>query len=783
MIVGVFIFIFFVLLFKKNKKVTMNKTKSSMILKGTQTAFLLLISLFAFAISFELWATRNETIDSGIKNSENTLKNISIYYDSAISKADIVLKETISEYKNKRITHGSMDEKVKSIKHLIDLNSQLPEAQKNSLLIASATGEIVLTALDNSKSGFTLTDQGYFEKHKISSFDNLEISSPISESLFNKRLVIVLSRKITNNDGSFGGIAQINIPLDYFQTQIDLLKVNKNFVIGVYDFYGNLIARRPQLNNVEEEPGETHGEKIQKEIEISELLKNTGSKNSIGINSIYKESNIDRLKRDYVYNDVGQFKFIAGESRNEILTLWNFKATLYLSGGLLLLIVSCLYWFGQKVSIKIHQEHGGKFDQITGLSNRVRLIDSFSGELKEHEDGHPCLIVLGLDDFKQMNDALGSVVCDEVLSIIASRLYSVFNNGKGSVIRSGGDNFALFTHVKDTKDAERLARIAQVGVDLDFKLLKGEYVKSPGCSVGIAMAPSDGNKIEILLGNAESALKAAKEHSKGSIRFYNKMMNSGAAERFKIATDLKSALSKKQIELWYQPQYDIKAELIGFEALMRWNHPELGFLAPFKFIDIAEQNGVIRELGAWALKEACVQNKKWQKEYGFKGLIAVNVSSMQLKNLKEFKSHVVSALKYSGLEPKYLELELTESCLMEKAEEIKDLLIEFKKVGIKVAIDDFGTGYSSLNYLKTFPTDKIKIDKSFISDANKSDEAIVKAVVSIAKALGVKTIAEGVETEEQIKMLMGYGCGELQGYFFSKPVPACDASKFLEAKK
>jgi predicted signal transduction protein with EAL and GGDEF domain len=345
----------------------------------------------------------------------------------------------------------------------------------------------------------------------------------------------------------------------------------------------------------------------------------------------------------------------------------------------------------------------------------------------------------------------------------------------------GGDEFLILLNgVKDTADAaiaaERIMRAMNASL-----VLQGHSF-SVGCSIGISLYPEHGMDGETLIKNADAAMYCAKEAGRGNVRFYADQMNAEAMERLAMDKNLRLAVEREEFFLVYQPQMEIESgKITGFEALIRWQHPEMGLVPPDRFISVAENNGLILPIGEWVLRTACAQARRWQ-DAGLPAVpVAVNVSAVQFRQ-ESFCAVVRRVLQETGLPPEYLELELTESVLMSNADVTLSVLQELKGMGMKLAIDDFGTGYSSLSYLSQFPVDKLKIDQSFIRDAveNCGDAAITTAIISMTKSLRLKVIAEGVENEAQLFFLREHRCDEIQGYYFSKPLSAGEATSKLQ---
>ena len=421
------------------------------------------------------------------------------------------------------------------------------------------------------------------------------------------------------------------------------------------------------------------------------------------------------------------------------------------------------------------------YDALTGLPNRTLLKDRLSKALaraRRHQ-GKVALLFLDLDQFKNINDSLGHAVGDLFLQGVAERLKK-WGREQDTVARIGGDEFLLvLTDVKDIPDAAVAAERLMDTMTPSFVVQDRSI--SVGCSLGISIFPDHGADPETLIMHADSAMYCAKDSGRNNFTFFTENMNTQAAERLTLESSLRLALDKNQLFLMYQPQMEIATgRIVGLEALLRWQHPELGLVPPDKFIRIAENSGMILPIGEWVLTTACRQAKKWQVEGLPAVSVAVNVSAVQIRQ-KGFCELVRKILHETGLAPQYLELELTESLLLANADLVLSVVQELAAIGLKLAIDDFGTGYSSFSYLKQFRASKLKIDRSLITEvAVKADDAaITAAIISMAKSLNLKVIAEGVEDEAQMSFLRSHQCDEIQGYYFSKPLTAEDAARKL----
>lgn len=421
------------------------------------------------------------------------------------------------------------------------------------------------------------------------------------------------------------------------------------------------------------------------------------------------------------------------------------------------------------------------YDPLTGLANRSLLLSHLKNYIvqgKRHKT-QIGLIMFDLDRFKDINDSYGHSAGDEVLQQVAERFGSRLREGD-IISRLGGDEFAVIVdNLARPEDAGKLAEEMIGALALEYRLTGGAVIHI-GSSVGIAVFPGNGKDSATLLQNADAALYKAKSEGRGVYRYYTDELTESARKRIECETRLRRAVLNQEFEVYYQPQVHIATgRIVGAEALIRWNDPMRGLVSPLEFIPIAEETGLIGEIGEWVLNETCRQGKIWL-DLGHRLTLAVNLSAHQVRH-QNIPQMVDNALETSGYPASRLELELTESALMQREEETVEMLHTLRARGIRLAIDDFGTGYSSLSYLKRFPIDVLKIDKSFVDDIpfEADDMAIVTAIIAMGQALGFQVLAEGTERIEQIEFLKEKGCTMYQGYFKSRPVPAEEFIKLL----
>jgi diguanylate cyclase (GGDEF)-like protein len=438
----------------------------------------------------------------------------------------------------------------------------------------------------------------------------------------------------------------------------------------------------------------------------------------------------------------------------------------------------------KKAADKIRLLH--YYDSLTGLPNRTfhkELIKRSIEHAKRHKEIF-ALIYIGLDNFQRINDTLGHSIGDLLLKAVADRLTNslrksdyVARSDEGETVnlvsRVGGDEFIVLAHdLNHAQDAAIASRRLLREISAAYDLSGREVFMT--ASIGIALYPDDGTDVDDLLKNAEKAMRHTKSEGKNDYHFYSGSMNTFVLELLMLESDLHKALERDELVLYYQPKVDAATRMVkGVEALIRWKHPDKGLIPPVQFIPLAEASGLIIPIGEFVIRTVCGQIKTWQ-EAGHKQMnIALNVSSRQFDQ-QSLIEIVKEALQDTMISPQCLELEITESIIMRNPEKAIRTLTELKAMGIQIAIDDFGTGYSSLSYLKRLPLDFLKIDQSFVKNlaSDPSDQAIVRATIAMAHSLNLKTIAEGVETEEQLSFLQEHGCDEIQGYLFSQPLPA-----------
>ena len=429
-------------------------------------------------------------------------------------------------------------------------------------------------------------------------------------------------------------------------------------------------------------------------------------------------------------------------------------------------------------------DHLAHHDALTDLPNRLLFSDRLEHALQHQQRAgrQLALMFIDLDGFKKINDTLGHQAGDDLLKQVAQRLLHGARQDD-TIARLGGDEFTIILEDMDKQDY--VPEIAQRILDS----LARPYAVSGrevflGASIGISMYPQDGADVSALMKHADIAMFQAKKDGGNRFQFYLADMTAAANERLALETDLRHALERDEFEVYYQPQVSLETgQIVGLEALLRWHHPQHGMVPPNMFIPVAEGCGLIEPLGEWVMQAACAQNRAWQDATGIKIPVAVNVSGQQIT--ERLVQSATEILEATGLEPRYLELEITESCIMNQATTTIGYLRALRKLGVQLAIDDFGTGYSSMSYLKRLPINTLKVDRSFVRDIpeDTNDTAIVEAILALGHTLNLKIVAEGVETDAQRTFLAEHGCDVMQGYLFSRPLPVNEIGELLSFRK
>lgn len=675
------------------------------------------------------------------------------------------------------------------VKYIFESQNQqtvLDELKSRSLMlpdilftvsIADAQGDIVRST--GSPPLKNIAEQDYFQAQRTA--DILSISSPRRHPETGEWRLL-FSRRLNAPNGSFAGVVTVAVDAAYFVSGYEPAKLGEHGLLGLLGTDGVFRVRRS---------GETIDAGDQ--VDYASLIPEEDSAEVV----MTTLEGVQRYTASRQLFDLPLAVVVGLSVEEQLVNVQQHRQT-YLwraAGGSLLLIfiMALLYRMSRELArsrqraVEEQVEHAKQVeylafhDGLTGLPNRSLFSKLLAQNISTAKRYNRKLAVLflDLDRFKQINDTLGHDAGDDLLKEVANRLRSALRDSD-TVARMGGDEFvAILPELEEENYSSAVARKILSAVAEPFTLAGQEYRVT--VSIGISTFPQDGEDEQTLTKNADIAMYQAKQEGKNNFQFYSDKLNANSLERLALESGLRLALENNQFELHYQAKRDTRSgHVTGMEALLRWNHPELGQVAPLKFLPVAEESGLIIPIGRWVLHTACAQNVAWQAQGLPKLSISVNLTSRQffddnlLRDLKKI-------LKETGMEPGLLELEIAESLLMRDVNKTLGILTQLKDMGVLIAIDDFGTGYSSLTTLKQFPLNTIKIDRSFIRNVAKSpgDKALTEAIIAMGRALSLTVVAQGVETKAQVDFLRKKACDEFQGFYFYKPVPAEEIPELL----
>ncbi|HEY5801584.1 MAG TPA: EAL domain-containing protein, partial [Burkholderiaceae bacterium] len=620
-----------------------------------------------------------------------------------------------------------------------------------------------------------IADREHFQAHAVADTGKLVIGKAVISRMAGK-LAVPLTRRINKPDGSFGGVVSVLMEPARFT------EFYKHAVVGDHDTIVLVgmdgYARVRQVGHTL-----TAGEDFRDSYTVR-AARTMLSANGMGAGKI------DRVMRLYSFRRLQDFPLIAVAGTSEQAALAKFeqrKTRYYWGAG----IVSALIGLFAIALYRAHRRQAGTvaqlmhlahFDTLTGLPNRRLFYESLANTLTQARDNGWVIGVLfiDLDRFKNINDTLGHGIGDELLREFGNRLFHCLRN-RDTIGRLGGDEFTVILVLpKGHQGAVTVANKIRESLRKPFDL-RGHEINVTA-SIGITFFPDDGGDADTLLKYADTAMYRAKDAGRDTYRFFTAAMNAQAMAKLDLEYALRRALDNDEFVLHYQPKIEIATgHIVGAEALLRWNRPDHGLVFPGDFIPLLEETGLIARVGSWVIASACKQIADWQRSGVGAVHVSVNVSAMQFFE-GSLEADIVKAVAANGIDAGLLELELTETSLMSNVEDTIAALRNLKALGIRISIDDFGTGYSSLAYLKRFPIDTIKIDRAFIRDVttDPDDAAIVLAIINMAHSLKLDVIAEGVETEQQLDYLRQHGCDQIQGYYFSRPVPAAMLEQIIE---
>jgi len=679
---------------------------------------------------------------------------------------------------------------VKYIFESRDSDSVLDELRDRALMlpdllftvsVADSEGNIVQST--GPIAGNNIADQDYFQNQRDS--DELSIGQPQRDPETGE-WKLLFSRRLNDNNGDFAGVVMVGVDAGYFVSGYDTAKLGEKGLLGLLGSDGVFRVRRTGDFTTAGDGHEDYNRLVANEDGVS--ASNVVISTTDGVKRYVSARPLFDLPLAVVVG-LSEQEQLAEARRNTEIYIWR------AAGGsvLLLFVIFQLYRLSRELArsrqhaVEEQMAHAKQVeylafhDSLTGLPNRSLFSKLLSQSISSAKRYNHKLAVLflDLDRFKQINDTLGHEAGDDLLKEVASRLKSCLRESD-VVARMGGDEFvAILPELDEENYSASVARKILAAVAEPFVLAGQEYRVT--VSIGISTFPHDGEDEQTLTKHADIAMYKAKQEGKNNFQFYSDKLNANSLERLTLESGLRQALENNEFELHYQAKRDSRDDRItGMEVLLRWNHKDLGVVAPMKFIPVAEESGLIIPIGRWVLRTACAQNVAWQKQ-GLPSLsISVNMTARQffddnlVRDLKKI-------LKETGMDPGLLELEITESLLMRDVEKTLEVLNELKSMGILIAIDDFGTGYSSLTTLQQFPLSTIKIDRSFIKNVAKSagDKALTEAIIAMGRALSLTVVAQGVETKAQADFLRKKSCDEFQGFYFYKPVPADEIPDLL----
>jgi diguanylate cyclase (GGDEF)-like protein len=689
-------------------------------------------------------------------------------------RIDLVLQSVTDEYARQRAGGGSLQ--VSTFPAFLDrLKSRLPMAE--GLRIADAKGSLLFYSENREGGGINIVDREYFIQLRDGNSQEMVIGKPL-QSRVNGRWVLPFARRLTGPNG-FEGVVVIAVAADWFVEKFSRLEVGPHGAVALRgdDRRGfEQLARYPTSAGF---VGQTA---------VSESLHRMFSLHPRqGTYEAY--SGPDKVHRTHSYQRLDTYPLIAivGLAREDWLVDWEREVVKLGSLALLFGVMSVfgarmlVRAWGERLEAQSRLQFLAYHDVLTGLPNRTLFRDRFeqARTRADRERTKVALLFIDLDQFKTINDTLGHQLGDQLLIGVGHRLCECVREGD-TVSRQGGDEFLLLLPDLTDPSATAAPLVSVMNHIAEPFEIEGSELTTT-VSIGIAVYPDDGHDFETLAKKADMAMYRAKEAGRNAYRFFDEQMNVDAIEHLAMRNGLRRALQRNEFVLHYQPQIDlVTGAVIGAEALIRWNHPDMGLVAPGRFIGVAEESRLIIPIGEWVLREACRQATAWRRA-GLPALtVAVNLSGVQFRR-GDVEQTVRLALETSGYDPACLELEITESTLIQNVEEVLESVKQLKRLGVRLSIDDFGTGYSSLAYLKRFDVDKLKIDQSFIRDLTNdaNDAAIVQAVIQMGHSLNLRVIAEGVENAEALARLRALGCDEVQGYYFAKPMPADEFARFV----
>jgi diguanylate cyclase (GGDEF)-like protein len=735
----------------------------------------LLLGLSVSAVVWTIWQLRTDAIGAAIAESGNIATVLAGQLSRSLQAVDAVLLEIDQSSKSRDIDtladfHAEFDRR-EFREALLTYRARLP--QVFNIAIADKNGQIVVSTIGWPAPNFNVADRDYFINARTRTDGQLSSSIPINSRIDGRRN-IVFARRLESSKGNFAGIVLVSVDTRYFEDIYGAVQSVHSLLFTLLNPDGIILFRHPI------DP-ESAGKQLSDKSGWLESI----SKSGAGFRVV---AQADGNVRFVSVRRVPGYPLFVNISIAEstALTIWRRRAAAIGFGSSVLLLFSIyllaaiarqVRFLSDSKAALAHKsrelEHMACYDALTELANRTLFMAKVNAALARlrRMGGEFSVLMLDLDRFKTVNDSLGHPAGDALLKEVARRLQKITRD-VDSVARFGGDEFVVLqAPERDCRHgvtvlADRILRAINEPYDLDGRKITLET------SIGITLAPQDAGDADTLIKNADLALYKAKSAGRNRYCFFEAAMESQARERRELEDDMRKAITRNEFELHYQTIVDLeRREYVAAEALVRWRHPQHGLVPPDRFIPLAEESGLIVPLGEWILRQACADAAAWPPHLK----VAVNLSAAQFRQ-GNILNGLRSTLQESGLPPHRLELEITETVLLERNEENLAILRQIRSLGVSIVLDDFGTGYSSMRYLQMFPFDQIKIDQSFIQNMANHDTggAIVCAIAGLGRMLDIATVAEGVETVEQLVFLRAAGCQLAQGYLFSRPVPASE---------
>ncbi|MFA7555585.1 MAG: EAL domain-containing protein [Spongiibacteraceae bacterium] len=741
--------------------------------------------LFAAAMMIILWATTINLIQVERRNAEeNALALTRELTDTYEAQVVRVLREITQNFKVIQFAYDQQDQGLQQQQGLLstlDLYELLPPAFLFTVAIVDTQGDVVASTEDSTLP----INPALFQRHQQG--EPLLINS-VKPQTGTEPFALQFSHRIDGPDGRFAGVSIIDVDAAFFVSSYDSAKMGAQGLLGLVGTDGNIKVVR-------------QGDDItsQQALDYQRLM---SGMDSFETKAIIAASPIDGELSYLSARELYGFSLavIVGLSQEEQLKVAEKYAETYLwratGANLLLVLIIGLLWRMSYNLAKIRRqetqarivhaeqiEYLAYHDSLTGLPNRslFNKLLSQNISLAQRNGKKLAMLFLDLDHFKYINDTLGHDAGDQLLQQVAERLKNCLRDSD-TVARLGGDEFVvMLPELDENAFALTVAQKIVSSVARPF-ILSGQE-SGVTASIGISIYPDDGLDEQTLTKSADIAMYKVKEESKNNFQLYSAELHEESLERLTLESSLRHALENKELELFYQAKRDVvSGKVTGMEALLRWQHPDLGMVAPLRFLQVAEDIGLLIPIGNWVLKTVCEQNVSWQQQ-GLPQLnMAVNLTSKQFFH-ENLSTSIVTVLKETGMDANLLELEISEHVLMQNVEKALIVLNNLKQIGIRIAIDNFGVGYSSLAMLKQFPLDAIKIDRTFIRDIADAgvDKTLAQAIVTMGKSLGLTVVAQGVETQEQADFLKRNSCDEVQGFYFNKPMPAAEFSALFKS--